>query len=96
MNIYHMTGTVGSAEDKVVSKTDKVFSTRSLRSRRSMVGIERSGVQIFETKTDDSRGEMSRVNSQVKSPAHRGKSRCKVKKQGEGEMIAGVKSYGDL
>ena len=75
MNIYHMTGTVGSAEDNVVSKTDTVFSTRGVHSRRSMVGIERSGVYIFKTKTDDCRGEMSHVNSQVKSPARKGKSR---------------------
>ena len=39
---------------------------------------------------------MSHVYSWAKSPARRGKSRCKVKRHGGGEMVAGLKSYSDL
>ena len=40
-----MTGIVLSAEDKAVSKTDKVFSLKSLHYRRSMVDTGRSDKQ---------------------------------------------------
>ena len=60
-----------------------VFSTRGLHLRRSMVGIERSGVYISETNTDGS------LEGDEHPDHHR------VADKGEGEITAGVKSHSD-